>query len=489
MMAVAEKSPRGALPPPTPRSARARFGPAYVGWLIIVIIIAVGAATGVHRALRDRPDWQPLCTDVRYVWEHGHTSPGTSMFGYLPATTFALFPFMAWLPVPIGAPLFMLTNVIAAAASVWIVWRYWPRPAGTSIFWPVLLASVNFAHALQANQLTMWTLLLCIAGLTLVEYRRGLTGGMVLGLAVALKTLPAFLLGYCLLRRRWRAASGMLLGVILFDFVPGVLYFGWRGAWDEHRAWVQRAGWHSNQQQILDPLLHAYQHKSNFSYSSVLTRWLRETPPLSAQVVVRGSPPPEAMEEARAALRPGEILTLDPMPPRDEAWSVRTVDMSWMPRFHVANWPPMFLLALWAATLAIGLGALFWITWRSPPRGDSWTALAALWMLAIFWPSPMARHYYLAWAFPALVVVSGVLQSEPHSNRSASRAGRILAMAALAGWVIGVACLGWALVRWYGLHLGVLALLTAATVWAWRRIATFRHPCCAGGVLGAMPKR
>jgi hypothetical protein len=441
-----------------------------LAWLLVAVIIVTGAVTGVRRAVRNRPDWQPLHDDVCYVWEHGHTAPGTTMFGYLPTTTFALLPFMAWLPVPVGAPLYVLTNLIAAGAGVWIVWRYWPRPAGTTIFWPVLLASVNFAHPIQGNQLTLWTLVLCIAGLTLVERRRGLAGGVVLGLAAALKTLPALLLGYCLLRRRWRAAAGMVLGVVLFDFVPSVAYFGWKGAWDEHRAWVQRAGWHSNQVQISDPLMRASQHKSNFSYSSVLARWLRDTP-ATGQVRLRGSPPPDVVESIRTNLRPGEVLTLDPMPAHYGGWCVEHEDISWMPHFHVANWSARTVLAIWAVTLAAGLGALAWITWRSPPTGARWTALAALWMLAIFWPSPMARHYYLAWAFPALVVVCGALESELQTGGGNRRAGTRLLLAAVAAWVIGIACLGWPLVRWYGLHLVVLAMLTAATVSVWASTA------------------
>ena len=437
-------------------------------YLLIAIIIVVGAVTGVRRALRDRPDWLPLHRDVCYVWEHGHTAPGTSMFGYLPTTTFALFPFMAWLPVVIGGPLYVLTNVIAAAASVWIVWRYWPRPPGTHIVWPVLLASVNFAHAIQANQLTMWTLVLGVAGLTLVERRRGLTGGVMLGLASALKTMPALLLGYCLLRRRWRAAAGMVLGVMLFDFVPSIAYFGWRGTWDEHRAWVERVGWHSNQRQIAEPLLWGFQRKSNFSYSSVLARWLREPPTGSRQVRIGGCAPAEEVAKIRAGLSPDEILTLDPMPPREGGWKVEHIDVGSMPRFSLFNWPANAVLAIWTVTIAAGLGALSWITWKSRTAGPHWTALAALWMLAMFWLSPMAMHYYLAWAFPALVVVCGLLESELRAGRSVRSAGPILAVAALAAWVAGVACLGWPLVRWYGFHLGVLAILIASTAWALR---------------------
>lgn len=450
-------------------STRAALSPIQrLAWLLIAIIITVGAIFGIRRAVQARPDWEPLASEVRYVWQHGHTAPGTAMFGYLPTTSFALMPFMAWLPIAVGAPLYALTNLLAAGASVWIVWRHWPKPVGSTIVWPVLLASVNFAHVTQGNQLSLWALVLCIAGLTLVERRRGLAGGSVLGLAAALKTLPLMLLGYCVLRRRWRAAAGMLLGLVLFDIVPSIAYFGWQGAWDEHRAWVQRAGWQSNQRQIADPLLRAPQHKSNFSYSSVLARWLRAATGDSTQVRVRGAAPPDVVESTRAALQPGEVLTLDPMPPHDGGWSIERESLNWLPRYHIADWSAATVLTIWVVTIAAGLIALSWFTWVSPGAGPPWTALGALWMLAIFWPAPMARHYYLPWAFPALVVVCGTLEAELHAAHSPCHLGRVLAIAALAAWVIGIACLGWTLARWYGLHLGALALLTAATVWACR---------------------
>ena len=73
----------------------------------------------------------------------------------------------------------------------------------------------------------------------------------------------------------------------------------------------------------------------------------------------------------------------------------------------------------------------------------------------------MMRHYYLAWAFPAIVVVWHQLQR--------NRRGGALAIVALVLWLFGAACLGWFIVRWYGAHLLALAALTVATAWSARR--------------------
>jgi hypothetical protein len=445
---------------------------ARVAWLIVAVVLASGVVGGVYRGVTNQPDWGDLQSESRYVWEHGHTAPGTAMFGYLPATTFALWPFTTWLPRPVGVSLFVTSNLAALVASIWIVWRWWleKRGAAGAFVWPVLLVCANFQHALQSNQLTAWTLLLCVAGLTLVGRRRDFLGGLVVGLAALLKIMPGLLLVYLLLRRRWWALAGVLVAVVVCDLLPSVACFGWQGAIDEHQAWVRRTAWHSNRRLIEQPLLRVHRHGTNASLAAVLTRWLRAVPDANRQVILYGKPPAEVVARYQAALAPDEILTLDPMPPRDAPWAEKRVDISWVPRFHVADWSPEVVWSIWATLLVLGFAALGWFTWRrgAPALGD-WAPASALWMLAMFWPSPMTRHYYLAWAFPAIVVVWYTLLRTWKETRRRWSPGSILATSALAGWLVGVAGLGSNLLRWYGLHLAVLALLTAATAWAWHR--------------------
>jgi len=457
--------------------------------VVVAIVVLSGVVAAVRRGVQHKPDWGDLQTESRYVWAHGHTAPGTAMFGYLPTATFALWPFTTWLPEPVGLVLYVLSNLAALAASVWIVYRYWWRAPDTGGFiWPVLLVCANFQHALQSNQLTLWTLVLCVGGLTLVNQRRELAGGVVLGLAALVKTVPGVLVVYLLLCRRWRALVGVIIAAIVIDVVPSVAFFGWQGAVAEHQAWMRRAGWHSNRVMIEQPLLRVHRHGTNASLAAVLTRWLRAIPDTKRQVILYGDPPADVVERYRAALAPDEALTLDPMPPREGVWAEKRVDIDWVPRFHIADWPPGVVWWLWFTPLALGFAALAWFTWRT--RGDEaagWTPCAALWLLAMFWPSPMTRHYYLAWAFPALVVVWQWWWAMPTLRERPSlpgrgqgdgegqwwvvptlRAGGSLAVGVFIAWLVGVACLGATIPRWYGVHLAALALLTAATATAWR---------------------
>lgn len=452
---------------------RGRIEAAALAWVLVGAILLGGTVSGLRRAWQDRPDWRDLANETRYVWEYGETPPGTAMFGYLPTTTFALWPFMVWLPPAVGAPLYVLSNLAAAVASIWIVVRFWQLRDGENqdndrldgaTGWAVLIVSVNLAHAIQANQTTLWTLALMTAGFALVERRRGALGGFLLGAAAAFKTIPLLLAGYLILRRRWLALAGMVGALVVLDIIPSVLYFGWDGAVREHQAWLRRASWHSNSRQIEDPLLRVHRHGSNFAYSAVLARWLREKPAATRQVILYGDPPADVVAARRAALGPDEILTLDPMPPREGEWAEKRVDIGWAPRWHLAALPVNVVELIWLGSLGLaGLG-LCWMTIRTPAGSAAWPALAALWILALFWPSPMARHYYLAWALPAVVVIWSAAQ------RRVCMRGRtpLLPVVACAFWLIGVAGLGWRLGRWYGLHLLAVALLMAALVWAWR---------------------
>jgi|GEM_PF-1991070 len=455
-------------------------------WILVAIALVVGIVGGVHRGKHQRPDWSEFFRETRYVWEHHRTHPGTSMFGYLPTATFLLWPFTTWAPEPIGAVCFVIINTAAAIAAILIVSRYWfPSRIPPPMFaLPAALAAANFSHSITANQLTLLTLLLCIGGLTLVGRDRQYVGGGLIGLAVLIKSLPAILAVYLLLTRRWRALLGIAAAGVLFDVVPSVMFFGPRGALDEHRAWIRRAGWHSNKHMIEQPFLRVHRHSSNAAYSAVLTRWLRKPPEAMRQVILYGKAPEEAVDAARAGLADDELLTLDPMPPPEGAWAKKRVDdLSWVPRFHLADLSPGAVRLLWASSLALGFIVLSIATWRAAGRPDfDWAPIAAVWIVAMLWPSPMMRHYYLAWAFPALASVWSALAVKPIAGKQRSKVGCLLGVFALGGWLIGVLCLGWPAARWYGVHLAALVMLCLAGIWSWRFSAQARgeHPADTG---------
>jgi len=446
-----------------------------IAWLVVAVVLGSGVVGGVVRGLADQPDWRSWQGECRYVWEHGHTSPATKMFGYLPATVFALMPFAVWLPQPAGLGLFVGVNLLAALGSLYVVYRWWLAGANRESFvWAAVLICANFQHVLQANQLTLWALLLCVSGLALIEHGRGFAGGLVLGLGAVMKVMPFLLGGYLLLRRRGWALVGMVVAAVVFDLLPSVAFFGWRGAWTEHMQWFARARTLCNRRQIEDPLrTGVHRFSSNFSYSAVLSRWLRGVPDAREQIVLFGQPPQEVVQRYRAALRGDQWLTLDPLPrhelPAGKGWEQRRFKLDDVPRFSLARWTAPVVWGIWLVTVAAAVAALAWMTLRTagPDALQQWAPAASLWMLAAFFITPLMRHYYLSLAFPAIAVV--LHASVDQSDRWRTN-GRLMAAICATAWLIGVACLGWDVVRWYGLHLLVVGVLAGGVAWAWRRV-------------------
>ena len=444
--------------------------------MIVAAALIVGAIGGVYRGVTDQPDFSEFNSEADYVWQHGHTRPDTAMFGYLPAATFLLWPFTTWTPHVVGAVLWTMVNTVAVVASAWIVYRWWlhdPPPIGMYAL-PLALAAPNLAHAIQSNQMTALTLVSMVAGIALVERRRQWLGGFVLGIAIIIKTLPILLVGYLVLRWKWRALVSLFVAIVALNVVPSIAYFGPRQALAEHRAWLRRAGWHSNWHLINEPFLRVHRHGTNVSLSAALTRWLREPPAATRQLILYGDPPADVVARYEAGLPPSTLLTIDPMPraaPSDGEWPHRRIDnLSWVPRFHVANFSPRVVYGIWAVLVGSMLIALAGGTvWFTRSGRGAWPPVAALWLLAMFWPSPMMRHYYLAWALPALVVVWNALVRTAALRGGHWSAAMAIGVAGLLGWLVGDALLGSKLIRWYGIHLLAITLLVAATVWAWSR--------------------
>lgn len=454
-----------------------------IAWAAVILTLASGVLGGLHRGMNDEPDWRAFARETGYVWEHRTIPPWTGMFGYLPGAFLALMPFTVWAPRWLGVSLFVTANTLAAVGTAWLLYRWWfVRPSQETrqrvdrrlFVWPLFLMVAHFQHVLQGNQLTIWVLFFCVTGLTLVMQRRETVGGALVGMAGCLKVTPFFLVLLFALQRRWRAVSGMMLAILLFDILPSCAFFGVGGAVREHANWVRRVEWYSNRRFIEDPWLRIGRHgqEHNCSLSVVLARWLRASPAGDQQVVIYGDAPAAEIKAARARLRSSEHLTIDPMPQDKSPWSIGRYsysDRSKFPRFHAADLSTPFVWGIWITLEALVIGGIMITTAmsrRGPPDSASFTALAALWLILMLWPSPMVRDYYLALALPACVVAwHAVLE---RSSSGPLSVGARLAATAVFGSYVSVLCLSWDTANWYGVHLLTLITLGMASAWAWR---------------------
>jgi hypothetical protein len=134
---------------------------------------------------------------------------------------------MAWYATnlaALAAALLAWTAVLGPIAGRAIRWQGWrPDPYG-----PVLLSLLAISFPLQTNfehQNLNPVLLALMGGAAWALAReRDVCGGVLIGLAAALKAFPALLLAYLLLRRRWRAFAAGLIAAGVLTLIPAVRY-------------------------------------------------------------------------------------------------------------------------------------------------------------------------------------------------------------------------------------------------------------------------
>ena len=131
----------------------------------------------------------------------------------------------------------LFLNVTMSIATVWMLARESVRRLGSASAlaapWVVpvvaLLATLIIADKTR-SELRMWQtnvlmLFLIALGVRWLD-RRPMLAGLILGLAVNIKYLPIAFLPWLLLRRRFRAAGGLVLGILAGAFAPA-LWVGW----------------------------------------------------------------------------------------------------------------------------------------------------------------------------------------------------------------------------------------------------------------------
>jgi hypothetical protein len=117
-------------------------------------------------------------------------------------------------------------------------------PMAPELLVPLLVTGryvlANFEHL----QINLVLFALTLGGLYLVETRRAVTGGTLLGFGAAIKVMPIAFVAYLAYRRRWRAALAGAATTLALSASP-ILVFGWTRFQDYVVAWraAVAAGW------------------------------------------------------------------------------------------------------------------------------------------------------------------------------------------------------------------------------------------------------
>lgn len=174
--------------------------------------------------------------------EQGNVSP----FLYPPPAAIFFLPF-GLLPLSIAAFLWNFLNCCFFALSLFLCQRLLNRNLSefkkrnafqlTLIF--LMIASLFFDNLMMA-QANILLLVLCLSGISLLQSQKKLLSGFVIALAILFKATPVFFLLYFLIKRQWRALTGVFIGLFVAGLLIPIFVFGKDGTRIFYRQWIGR---------------------------------------------------------------------------------------------------------------------------------------------------------------------------------------------------------------------------------------------------------
>ena len=229
-----------------------------LGWVLMAVLLVIGLPLAYNRAVNNGPDLAGFCDAGRYILEHGHRDPESTLSRYWPSADVPWIP-ISLLPISVVAVLWYGLNCAAwlgllrtirdrmlvgwtsesvddiitdsTANSSGAIGRRHATLAAGLLAMPLVLDGMALG---SFHVLMIWLMLL---GLDHACRGRSVSGGILLGTAAWLKLLPMLGIGFLLFHRKWKAAAIAVAMVATLEIGLSLAAFGPAGAWREHMSW------------------------------------------------------------------------------------------------------------------------------------------------------------------------------------------------------------------------------------------------------------
>ncbi len=375
-------------------------------WAYAVALGVASVAIGFHRAAPgDRYDFKSFYGDAAFLARGGDLVDCRLLEWYLPGFRVMLTPLGrldSRAAAAVWSGINLIMSVVAFAALACCARRLTNPDQRDARLWSIgaaffLIAPLVF-YNFQISQVSLWPLAMLMLAAAAVVAGRWQPTGAWLGLAIFFKFIPALLVGWLVLRRRFAAAAVAIIVPAALSFGIDAAVHGPRQACNHHAHWFDVSFHRSAGAAFLEREAEWKTHE-NQGLAATLGRLLQPTP--TATTGVLGG-------EVRRQVRQVNIANLD-------ADTIR--------------WIYRGIMAASGLTLAA-------LTFRARRESETEFALLAIWCVAIIWFAPLARQYYECWGLPALWFLADRLW-----RHQAAGSRGLVCSTGLIIWLLG--CLAW----------------------------------------------
>ena len=414
-----------------PAQALANVEAAEIAWWerparwVFVLLMLVTFPIAVNRAVQQNggTDFPAFYWSARHILDHGERHDHSEFLRYLPSADVPWI-VLAVLPLP-------------AAAVVYYVFACWSWMGLLSTTGHYLLADRSPAVRRQTMLLVgllvipialdgfavgafhAFMVWMMVAGLCRVAHGQTWRGGLLLGLAIWVKLLPALGAAYLIWKRKWQPALIAVASVVVADVVLSVVGYGFEDAWQHHAIWWRDEGSGALERQLASETATNEDRITNQSIAVVLRHVL----------TTFGS---------------------DFNPTRNMV--------------SIGNLSAGQLKVVYFAVIgAIGLAGMYYCRRAWPNTSpDQWSAEIALMLLGTLWFSPVVWGYHPTAVVPALAIVLSKSDRYPR-----------IAWGMAILWLVTLALFGVPLARLLGHATLTSLVLGGAMVWV-SRVPTSR---------------
>ena len=152
--------------------------------------------------------------------------------------------------------------------KIWKSAPFLPKALFLTLVGAIFIDNISL---LQSNILLFFAV---TAGLYYFKKRRPLLGGMLLGLAISIKLLPALFFVYFIVKREFKMAASIIIWAALFTLILPSLFLGPRAARDALVVWNESMFTRSVSSVPNDEMMGQMFNPVNQSITASLSRWL-----------------------------------------------------------------------------------------------------------------------------------------------------------------------------------------------------------------------